>query len=260
MPDLHHSLAFPHSRAKFFYPMENHGNGKLPYVRFYPRDFCADPKVVPMTTRQVGAYILLLCAAWEERPVGTLPCDDKILAKIARLTLGAWLKEKDAVLSAFTFEEDGRWHQKRMKAEYEKVFSAHQARIKGGIKSATKRQVSSSSAQFSSSSAQAEVQLRASESSPQTSSSENTQTLTARELRPKTKPENRRPANCAEVKDFVIGTLGLTENDAFALWEHWLGNGFTNNKVPMKNWKATASTWFRRNFFFPSLNPNPRRK
>ena len=132
LPDLHHSLVLRTEGQNCFMPQD--GNGKLPYFAFYPKDFCFDSKVEAMTTLQVGAYMLLLCKAWHETPSGTLPCDDALLAKYARMKSREWLKNKDAVLQAFCFGEDGRWHQKRMEGEYAKAHSAHLRNSEAGKK------------------------------------------------------------------------------------------------------------------------------
>jgi hypothetical protein len=65
-------------------------------------------------------------------------------------------------------------------------------------------------------------------------------------------PNKSRPHSFEELRDFVVGKLQLPINDAAALWEHWKGNGFTNNHKAMKDWRAVASCWERCNIFFPS--------
>lgn len=89
---------------------------KFPYMKFYPRDFRADDKVAAMCNRERGAYIMLLCIAWDQDPAGTLPDDDAKLAAWVGETRAAWSRMKSAVMAPFTLD-GGRWHQKRMKAE-----------------------------------------------------------------------------------------------------------------------------------------------
>jgi len=67
-----------------------------------------------MTTEQVGAHFLLICKAWFEDPPCTVPDDDVVLARWARLPLARWRKIKAGVLCAYYLGEDGRWHQKRL--------------------------------------------------------------------------------------------------------------------------------------------------
>lgn len=94
---------------------------RSPYFHFNPADFTADKNVLAMTAEEVGAYILLLCVAWHEEPAGTLPNDDRLLARWARLDDDRWAKAKPAILSAFKSGSDGRLHQSRMKREFESL-------------------------------------------------------------------------------------------------------------------------------------------
>lgn len=61
----------------------NGRNAKSPAFQLYATDFLSDPKVLAMTTEEVGAYILLLCAEWIDGP---LPLEHHYLARIARMT------------------------------------------------------------------------------------------------------------------------------------------------------------------------------
>lgn len=95
--------------------------GHPPAFLFYPDDFSSDGKVEAMTTEEVGAYMLLLCKSWRESPPGSIPSDDVVLARWARLTADRWTVCRTAVLAAFTFGPDSRWHQKRLRREYDKL-------------------------------------------------------------------------------------------------------------------------------------------
>lgn len=112
--------------------------GKPPYFPFYVKDFAADDKVESMSTEQVGAYTLLLCKAWTQEPAGSVPDDDTVLAKWARLSLARWAKVKSGVMSAFHLAS-GRWHQKRMAAEFDKLASSLEKASERGTKGAAKR-------------------------------------------------------------------------------------------------------------------------
>jgi uncharacterized protein YdaU (DUF1376 family) len=92
-----------------------------PYFNFYPDDFSSDRNVEAMTTEEVGAYILLLCKSWREDPVATLPNDDRLLARWARLSPDRWAACKAAVLSCFRTGTDGRLYQKRLRLEYDRL-------------------------------------------------------------------------------------------------------------------------------------------
>ena len=92
-----------------------------PYFAFYPTDFANDFNVEAMSTLQVGAYMLLLCKAWQADPPASLPSDDAVLARFARVELAVWLEIKPGVLGAFKLDAGGRWHSKRLRSEYDKA-------------------------------------------------------------------------------------------------------------------------------------------
>ncbi len=99
-----------------------------PAFLFYPDDFSSDGKVEAMTTEEVGAYMLLLCKSWREKPPASIPDNDSLLARWARLPLDRWLVCKPGVLAAFSFGTDLRWHQKRLRREYDKLLALRRER------------------------------------------------------------------------------------------------------------------------------------
>lgn len=90
---------------------------KFPYFPFFVKDFSADSNVEAMALNEVGAYVLLLCKAWQEDPPGTLPNDDRKLAAWSKL-YDHWTEHKTYIMAPFTLESDNRWHQKRMEREF----------------------------------------------------------------------------------------------------------------------------------------------
>jgi uncharacterized protein YdaU (DUF1376 family) len=101
--------------------MKRHSNHP-PGFFVYVDDFSSDGKVEAMTTEEVGAYWLLLLKAWKEDPPGSVPNDDRILSRWARLTPEKWSECKAGVLSAFQPpNSSNRMVQKRMTVEYAKV-------------------------------------------------------------------------------------------------------------------------------------------
>lgn len=103
-----------------------------PAFQFYPADFTSDSKVEAMSTEEVGAYMLLLCKAWREEPPGSLPDDDRTLARWTRLTPDRWAEIRSSVLAPFTLGTDSRWHQKRMRLEFTELIKRRRLRAKAG--------------------------------------------------------------------------------------------------------------------------------
>lgn len=71
-----------------------------------------------LTTTEHGAYLLLLIAMW--RAGGSLPDDEKLLARYAKVTAGQW-RRMAPVLMEFFERRDGRITQSRLTREYERV-------------------------------------------------------------------------------------------------------------------------------------------
>ncbi len=71
-----------------------------------------------LTTLEHGAYFLLLLTMW--RAGGSLPCDDKKLARYSGLTVGQWGRIKETIMDFFT-EENGVLTQSRLTRELEFV-------------------------------------------------------------------------------------------------------------------------------------------
>ncbi len=114
----------------------------LPYIPLNVDAFLADDKVALMNTQEVGAYILLLCRAWQQKQPGTLPSNDEWLARWARLDLDQWLKIKQVVMSPFWFNESypgGEWVQDRMARDHSSISSTQQKKRELAKKAANAR-------------------------------------------------------------------------------------------------------------------------
>lgn len=68
-----------------------------------------------MSGEAVKAYVYLLCRAWHEAPIATLPNDDAQLAKMARLSLTEWEAVKSEVLTQFKLNGTGRIFNEKLK-------------------------------------------------------------------------------------------------------------------------------------------------
>jgi uncharacterized protein YdaU (DUF1376 family) len=93
----------------------------IPYFAFYPKDFIGDSKVQLMNAMERGAYISLLCVAWNERPSASLPDNDMMLARWSCLSIEEFQSHKEIIMAPFKLRDDGRWYQKRLESEAAKA-------------------------------------------------------------------------------------------------------------------------------------------
>lgn len=96
-----------------------------------------------LSTAEFGAYMLMLVVAWRS-PDCALPNDDKYLARITRTGGASWRQIKKEVMKFWHLEEDGKWHQKRLKKESARVQDLRDQRRAAGKASALKKQRSDS--------------------------------------------------------------------------------------------------------------------
>jgi uncharacterized protein YdaU (DUF1376 family) len=109
-----------------------------PAFQFYPTDFLADDAVAMMTNEQVGAYILLLCYAWQ-RPQG-LPASESLLAKLCRCTAVRFRKTIWPALSVkFHHNEEGRLFNPRLENVRREQISYRERSARAGRASAAVR-------------------------------------------------------------------------------------------------------------------------
>jgi len=80
-------------------------------------DWLGSFTVEEMTGDQVKAYVYLLCRAWHEKPIATLPNDDARLARMARVTPQQWAQIKPEILLQFRSDGNGRLYNERLKKE-----------------------------------------------------------------------------------------------------------------------------------------------
>lgn len=205
----------------------------LPWFPLYVNDFASDGKVEAMTTEEVGAYFLLLCKAWNEKPCGSIPNDDVILARWARLDAARWSECKHHVLECFTSQADNRLHQKRMQRVYREVLDAKAKRSQAGRLGAERRWGDSNA----NGNAIAEAMPRQCDS-VYDSESEN-QTSQRKKFVAPSLDEVR--AYCLERGNKVVPEQFL---------DYYTANGWVQGRQgkPLRDWKAAVRTWERNGF------------
>lgn len=103
---------------------------KRPWMPLYPADYLADTG--HLSVAEHGAYMLLIMHYWVNEG---LPTDDRLLARIARMTPQQWKAARPAI-SGF-FDED--WKHKRIEFELTEAARISAAGRAGGIASGEAR-------------------------------------------------------------------------------------------------------------------------
>ena len=80
-------------------------------------DWLGSFTIEEMSGDQVKAYIYLLCRAWHETPMATLPNDDARLAKMARVPPAKWEEIKPQILAQFKSNGNGRIYNERLQKD-----------------------------------------------------------------------------------------------------------------------------------------------
>ncbi len=99
----------------------------LPFMPLYVADYLAD--TTHLSTEAHGAYLLLLMVLWKSG--GELQNDDKILARIVRLSPAKWERIKDDVLEFFQIVENKIFHN-RVTQEIQKAKNLGEVRSEVG--------------------------------------------------------------------------------------------------------------------------------
>lgn len=111
---------------------------KSPAFQFYPRDFVFDTQ--SWTAEEVGAYMLILCSAWNSDRPGHLPNDPRQLARHGRLSAKQWSRCAPAIMSQLKVTDDGAWvYSKRMVEVYEEQEANRRQASEAGKRSAEAR-------------------------------------------------------------------------------------------------------------------------
>lgn len=114
---------------------------KCPWFKFFPTDFLGDKDVAIMSVEEIGAYCLLLFYSWQEDPRGSLPDNDAVLARMARMNGDQWERSRCNVLAPFRPSDThaDRIVQPRMVDEALSAESRRQSLSDAGKRGAQKR-------------------------------------------------------------------------------------------------------------------------
>jgi uncharacterized protein YdaU (DUF1376 family) len=219
---------------------------RYPYFPLYPADFASDGQVEAMTTEQVGAYWLLLCKAWGEDPVGSVPDDDRVLARWARLSPARWKRNKEAILRPWKLQSDGRWYQKRMRKEYARLAELSQQQSE----KASKRWRSGSATAMPEQSPGNAVAIPKDMPEPcplesDTDTESYTPPLPTGETPQGVKPVRKKfvPPQEDEVRGYWEAR-GL-KGDPMEFLDYFRRNGWRTRSGPVVDWEAGARNWSR---------------
>jgi len=92
---------------------------EFPCMPFWTDAYLADTG--HLTAEEHGSYVLLLFEAWRSADC-SLPDDDVLLARHAKLTPAKWKAAKPIIMAFWRLDKKrGRWSQKRLKKEREKA-------------------------------------------------------------------------------------------------------------------------------------------
>jgi uncharacterized protein YdaU (DUF1376 family) len=84
---------------------------------FNVKDWLSSLSVEAMSGDQVKAYVYLLCRAWDNEQIGTLPNDQAVLARLARVSPDTWDAIKGPILAQFQSDETGSLFNERLLQE-----------------------------------------------------------------------------------------------------------------------------------------------
>lgn len=88
-----------------------------PYMRFYVEAYCR--ATLTMTFEEQGVYMRLLCTLWTYG--GSIPDDDRLIAKALPIQIQKWQKVKPALLPHLQHEPEGFLSQKTLVDQYQSV-------------------------------------------------------------------------------------------------------------------------------------------
>ncbi len=111
---------------------------KFPWFPLYVNEFLLSTDVQCMNTTQIGAYFLLLCNSWTQKEPCFLPCDQKKIQSITKLSDTQWHSYKSGILDKFRQKGDKIYNPKLLSIYEEKV-KIYELKSQGGKNGAKSR-------------------------------------------------------------------------------------------------------------------------
>lgn len=203
-----------------------------PFMQLYIADYLADTQ--HLTTEQNGAYLLLLMTMW--RAGGSLPNDEKKLARIARVSLKRWHMIANEVMEFFDVDGDVIT-QKRLVEELQKAVSKSEKRKTSGSLGGKAKSLKNN-----------EHGLANASDLPKHSSESD-----IRDIKKDTNVSSKKGCRLPEdfQPDFSIAfSEGFTEPQAQKLFanfkDYWIAK--TGKDATKRDWQATWRNWVRSPF------------
>ena len=203
-----------------------------PFMQLYIADYLADTQ--HLTTEQNGAYLLLLMTMW--RSGGSLPNDEKKLARIARVSLKRWHMIADEVMEFFDVDGDVIT-QKRLVEELQKAVSKSEKRKTSGRLGGEAKSLKNNKPPLANAS---DLPKHSSESD-------------IRDIKKDTNVSSKKGCRLPEdfQPDFSIAIKeGFTEQQAQKLFanfkDYWTAK--TGKDATKRDWQATWRNWVRSPF------------
>ena len=209
---------------------------KSPAYQLYPKDILTSQRVALMSLAEEGAYRRALDLCWLE---GSLPNDAKLLSRL--IGKGCTLSQAKIVLTMFIVCPDNKDRIINERQEVERVKQAEWRRksSEAGKKSAAKRSDNGSN-----------QNPTTVEPTLDNGSNQNPTLQFASSFPKLPKGSDARPKDFDEVLEYFTE---LSRPDlAQEYFDHFTGNGWKTgkSKADVKDWKATARTWKKRDVDF----------
>lgn len=109
---------------------------EYPALPLFTDAFIAD--TFHLNAQQTGAYFMLLMCAWRSSDC-SIPNDDKLLCRFARMTPKEWASNREVILSFWSRNAEGNFVQKRLLDERSRANDKRDKAITAGKASALKR-------------------------------------------------------------------------------------------------------------------------